>query len=376
MEPKDNLLSILQLLYRFRKKLIYLALVTFVVAAAITLMIPNYYKASTVFYPTSEDMTKPEAIFGGSDREIRFYGSDIELDRLIAMSQSPELLNHLVEEFDLTDRYGIPEGSKNWRSRLHNRLHKLYNVKKTQYDGVELSIEDTDPEVAAEMVISAREKISEIATDILKSAQNRMIQSLESNIAQNEILLHEIRDSLRTLRQRYGIYSVETQAEEYSSLLTQLESKLQKERTRYQKLSENSRIPRDTLAYFEANLMGMEEQYNYLTGEEGDEFTGLRRFNQGMGGIRILESRFTRENNQLSFDRIRLKNFQAAYETPYSAVFVLQEAFPPDEKSRPKRSLIVIGAMFFVLFFAVLGILIFNSIDQKTLERIKTGEQH
>lgn len=371
MEEKDNLISLASVLYRNRKRIILLGAVTFVVAAVITLLMPNYYKSTTLFYPTSEDLMKPEKIFGGSSSDLRFYGTDVEMDRLLAIAESPQVLDRLIDKFNLAERYGIKEGSRQWRSRLRNRLLKHYEVRKTRFDGIELSVEDTDPEVAAAMATAAREIISEMATSVIRTAQKRMINALEDNIGEKEFLVNEIRDSLRIVRERYGIFNVESQAEQFSGLITKLETDLQKERVRFETLSSNPRIPRDTLAYLEANLLGMEQQYRFLTGEGATELTGLQRFNQGMGVVAMLENRFFRENNQLGFDRLRLKNTRAAYEAPYDAVFVIQEAVIPDEKSRPKRSLIVLGAVFGAVVFYSLGLLLMHSIDLSVIERIR-----
>jgi len=372
MEQKDHLISLAAVLYKNRLRLLYIGIAAFVISAVISLTIPNRYQATTIFYPASEDMMKPEQLFGGSTSDLRFYGTDLEMDRLLAIAQSSAVLNYLIDEFDLSERYGIREGSRNWRSRLRKKLLKYYDVSKTRHDGLQLSIEDADPDVAAEMARRAREKISELATDVIKSAQGKMIATIESNIREKEDILGLIRDSLQILRQEYGIFSVETQAEQYSGMISKLESNLQRERVRFDQLSSNPRVPRDTIIYMEANLLGMEEQYRFLRGEEDLEApTGLMRFNKGMGLVKVLQNRFERENNQLAFDKIRLKNYQAAYNSPFSSVFVIQEAEPPDEKSWPRRSLIVLGAVFGALFLSALGLLVVESVDFKKLDRIR-----
>jgi capsule polysaccharide export protein KpsE/RkpR len=373
MEQNDKIASLLNVLYRNRNRLLILAAITFVVTAAIALTMPNYYKSETVFYPTSEDMMKPEMIFGGGDRDLRYYGTDLELDRLLSISESPHLLDFLIEEFNLAERYGIKDGSRERQSRLRNKLRKHYDVKKTRHGAVELSIEDTEPEVAAQMTRAAREKVSEIATSIIRTAQAEMIETIEKSIEEKETLLVEFKDSLRTLREKFGIFSAEAQAEQYSTIITKIETDLQKERVRFERLSANPNIPRDTIAYLEADLMGLEQQYRFLTGEGTEELTGLQRFNQGVGLVEIINNRFQRENTQLTYDRMRLKNVKAAYNAPYSAVFVLQEAIVPDQKSRPKRSIIVGGAVLGVLVFATFGLLLFHSIDPKLAERIRKG---
>ena len=374
MKEKDQVANIVSALYRNRKRLIYLGLIAFVISAAITLLMPNYYQATTVFYPTSEDLIKPEKLFGGAQTDLRFYGTDAEMDRLIAMAQSPELYDHLIEEFDLTERYGISKDSRQWRTRVRNQLDKNLTIRKTRFDGIELSIEDTDPEIAAQMANRARQRLASIAESVLKSAQRSMIETLEETVAEKEVMVSVLRDSLIRTRQYYGIYNIDAQSEHFAGLISQLETDLEKERVKFDILSANPRISRDTLTFIEANLRGMEQQYRFLT-ESGDEeeLSGLRRMNVGMPLIQMLQSQHYREYTQLDYDRMRLKNLRAAYRAPFKAVFVIQEAYPPDRKVRPKRSLIVLASVFFVVFFGTLGIVAAESIDKDAIKKITSS---
>ena len=370
MEGKDQIARIAISLYKNRKRLAYLGLIGFILSAAISLTLPNYYEASTVFYPSSEDLIKPEKLFGGAQTDLRFYGTDMEMDRLMSMAQSPELTDYLIDQFNLTERYNINKEERHWRSRVGNKLNKHINIKKTRFDGIELSVEDTDPEIAAQMANSARKKLADIAERVLKSAQKSMIKTLEQSIIEKEVVVSMLRDSLVATRQYFGIYNLDAQSEHFAGLISQLETGIEKERVRFEILSANPRISRDTISYLEANLRGMEQQYRFLTEGDKEQLSGLRRMNKGMPLIQMLQSQHYREYTQLDFDRMRLKNFRSAYNAPFNAVFVIQEAYPPDRKVRPKRSLIVFGSVFFVLFFGALGIIALESIDKESLKKI------
>ncbi|TVQ47131.1 MAG: hypothetical protein EA362_06935 [Saprospirales bacterium] len=373
MKEKDQIANIASALYRNRKRLIYLGLIAFVLSAAITLLMPNYYEATTVFYPTSEDLIKPEKLFGGAQTDMRFYGTDAEMDRLIAMAQSPELFDYLIEKFELTERYGIAPDSRQWRTRVRNQLDENLTIRKTRFDGIELSVEDTDPEIAAQMANSARERLASIAERVLKSAQKNMIETLDKTVMEKEVMVSILRDSLVRMRQYYGIYNLDAQSEHFAGLISQLETDLEKERVKFDILSANPRISRDTLTFMEANLRGMEQQYRFLTEGDEEQLSGLRRMNVGMPLIQMLQSQHYREYTQLDYDRMRLKNLRAANRAPFQAVFVIQEAYPPDRKVRPKRSLIVLASVFFVIFFGALGIVAIESIDKDTIKKITSS---
>ena len=78
MDNNTNLLSVLRTLFQWKWTILMVAVVTFIGTAAISLLLPNYFKASTVFYAASEDLAKPEVLFAerGSGIRSEYYGSE------------------------------------------------------------------------------------------------------------------------------------------------------------------------------------------------------------------------------------------------------------------------------------------------------------
>ena len=58
---------------------------------------PVYYRASTTFLAASPDQANPELLFGQGNLRTQYYGNANDIDRLITLAHSNELVEFLVE---------------------------------------------------------------------------------------------------------------------------------------------------------------------------------------------------------------------------------------------------------------------------------------
>jgi len=359
MENRDNLLGVIQTIYRWRKTIRNVCLLAVVGSVAVSLFLKNYYEAKTIFYPASPQLANPELMFGNTGQVTEYYGSDRDLDRLAEIAVGKEVEDYMVRRFNLYAYYGIDSSAKEGPHKVRKHLRKLYNAQKNKNDAIELSIEDTDPQRAADMANAARDKINEIGQRLTKNSQSKLLAAFEENIKRKQNELELLGDSLQRTQSRYGIYSANTQGEQISEQLAVAESEIVRSRAKLDILEKNPAIPRDTIAYIRANLNAYEQQRRQLMSKEatGDNMT-LKRYNEGMPQISVLQDLHFQSRKQLSYDLERYNQILAAYNTDIPALLLVEAAEAPLVKSRPKRSLIVIGALLAALLFTVLAALV------------------
>jgi len=231
----------------------------------------------------------------------------------------------------------------------------LYKVTKTSRDAIELEIEDQDPERAAQMARAAREKINDIALSLIRGTQNRSAESLRGEIANREENLREINTRLSEIRKQSGIYNTEAQSEALATLSTNLQGSISSTSAKLEAYRQRGgRGSRDSIAKYQIQLAGLESSRTTLD-------TQLVRLNESLGPIDNLEEERLRLNDALSKDRIRLKQFESVLRTDQRAIEVVEEAKTPVIKSRPMRSLIVVGAAILSFLFAVVGALLIDT---------------
>ncbi len=359
MSNRDNLLGVFSSIYRWRKAIRNICLITLIGSIVITLLLDNYYKATTIFYPASPELANPELIFGYTSKVTDYFGSDRDLDRLVEISVSNEVVDYMVSKFRLYDHYDIDSTSKEGPHKVRKRFRKLYSVLKNRNDAIELSIEDTDAQLAAAMANAARDKINAIGQRLIKNSQATLLATFEDNMTRKRTELAILGDSLNTLKKFYNIYDAGSQGGQLAQNLTKAESEIIRGRARLEILENNPLIPQDTIQYIKADVRAYERELARLTSPNvKDDRLNLERFNEGLPKVSILGDLHFQGRKQLSYDLERYNQIMAAYKTDIPALQLVEIAETPRIKSRPGRTVIVLASVVAAFFFSILGALI------------------
>ncbi|MEL7222069.1 MAG: Wzz/FepE/Etk N-terminal domain-containing protein, partial [Bacteroidota bacterium] len=194
---KTNLLDVLRSLFRWKKVILTACLIAAVGSAVIVLLLPVYYQATTIFFAASPDQAVPERLFGSAESAPEYYGNESDIDRLLTISESNELVDFLVDSFQLYDHYEIDKEGLKSQYNVRKYFLGLYEVSKTKRDAIELSVEDEDPEIAAAITTAARNQINVLGQSLIKEGQNRAIATFEDNIEAKEQQIRILNDTLK-----------------------------------------------------------------------------------------------------------------------------------------------------------------------------------
>ena len=377
MSNRDNLLGVFRTIYRWRKAIRNICLITLVGSIVFSLTLDDYYEASTIFYPASPDLSNPELIFGYIGQMTHYFGSDRDLDRLDEIANSNEVVDYMVKRFDLYNLYAFDSTSLKGRAKVRERFRSLYVAQKNKNDAMELSVEDTDRMRAAEMANAARDRINELEQRFVKNSQAKLLSAFDENIKRKNAELEMLGDSLRRLQTQYNLFNVTEQSEQLSTRLSNSESEIVRNRARLEVLEKNPLIPRDTVEYIKANLRAYERERERLMAPEisGDNFS-IKQYNEGLPKVSVLIDLHFQARKQLSFDLERYNQIKAAYNTDIPALQIVEVAEPPLLKSRPKRSILVLASVLTAFLFSVLGVLIAEAYRDFKWQDITTEKGH
>lgn len=354
MEQRDNLIGVVQTLWNWRKPILIVCLTAVVGTALISLLMSNYYKSTTVFLATSPDQAKPELLFGNGLNRVEYYGNANDIDRLLTIAESNELVEFLIDSFDLYEHYNInPKGARA-PFFVKQKFFSLYEVKKTKRDAIELSVEDRDKELAPKIANAAREKMDAIAQKLIKEGQRLAIETFAQEIQLKQSQLKILSDTVAALRSRYNVYNPVAQTESLTEQQSLTKSRLILNTTRLAVLRATAGVPRDTIIMLNALVKGLEEEVK-------DFETRMQLLNNGMGIVMTYEKQYYESNERLSQDLARLKIWRAAYEANIPATVLVENAEVPIVKSRPKRSILVIAAGAIAFIFSVIAILMIDA---------------
>lgn len=352
MEHKDNLLGVLKTLFKWKKQILYVCILAAVGSVVISLFLDNYYESYTTFYAASPDQALPEPV-GVEAGERKYYGESEDMDRVLTIAESNEVANFLIQKYNLYEHYDIDTTHRLAPFNVAKAFRSHYNVKKTKYDAIEIAVEDKEPEMAAAMANDARMKVEEIAQNLIKSNQKIKIGTYKIAIEEKLRQLDILGDSMQVVRKRYGVYNTITQSEGLSQQISRTESRLARERARFDILSKKRNTNRDTLSMINAMVGGMEKQIQTLQGL-------LDRFNLGVAKVELLEEIHEEASEQLSLDKERLKQLESINNSHINTIFLVEKGEVPIYKSRPKRSIICVAAVVIAFLLSVVAILIMD----------------
>ncbi len=367
MGHKENLLGVLETIFQFKRFILFTCLLVGVGAIITVLLVPVYYKSTTIFYAASQDVAMPEFIFGRTSQAMNYYGTDDDADRLMSIAKSSELANFLIDSFDLYKHYDIDRAGRLAPYYVRETLAGLFTIKRTKEDAIEISIEDEDKEMAANMVNAAREKISKIAQRLIKENQDKVLKTYKGNIEKNEKYLAALNDSLESIRKRFGIYNTLSQSENLADLISKTEAKLINNKAVLQVFNAAQGINPDTITFLKAKINGFEKELVNLNGK-------MDTFNKGMSKVDALTSEHEEIVTQLSGDGLRYNQLKSAHESIFPTTLLVESGSVPIVKSRPQRMLIVVLSVIIAFIFSLIGVLVYDTYKEVNWRQIIHAE--
>ncbi len=356
MKHNENLVGTLRTIWHWRKRIAQVVAFSVLISVGVSFFLHDYYKSTTVFYAASPDLFKPEQLFGGS-KSVDYYGTDADIDRLLTIAKSNELVEYMVRKFNLYTHYDIDSTKKKAPFKMKEAFFSLYEVQKSKYDAIELSVEDVNAAFSAEMANEARNKIDEIAQNLIKSSQKKLMESVQQDIVDRQRDLVVLGDSLSGLRKKYGIYDLSS-GEVLAGKVAEAESNFSRNKAKLTSLEKEPGVKRDTIAMIRANLRGYEEELHELTSDSSKSNFNIKRFNEGISLVTVVSQMHGAARDQLSRDVNRIGELKAAYDNKISATHLIETATEPVQKERPKRSIIVLVSALAAFLFSCIGVLL------------------
>jgi capsule polysaccharide export protein KpsE/RkpR len=352
MANDTSLISIIAVLNKW-KKAIFLSVATIGIITAIVLFLkPDYYKAETVFYAANPDLAEPSPL-GYSDKRSYVFGTGEDLDRLFSIVTSEETIQYLIDKFNLYQHYGIDSTSQSGRHKMRLAFKDNYSVAKSKYDAIVLAVEDTNPKLAADIANHARDYSDSIAQKLFKNAQGLSMNTNKQNIINQEQIVNKLIDSIKRLKIQYQIIEPSYQARALSDEIVKAQGNLAEAKAKAM-FYKNYESKRDSFIKFQANAAGYVDKINQL---EKNHIS----FDKGVNELKRLEQEYGRASDQVSIMKEKDKLISASYLNKFVAVHVVDRAYVPDYKSRPKRAILILASMLIASLAAVSGALMLES---------------
>lgn len=309
-----SLSALFKIIWRNKRLLSTIALVTLIVSSVISLVLTEYYKSSAVIFPARINSLSlnESAIKRGN---ISDFGQEEEAEQLLQIINSEAVQGLVIEENDLYDHYEIDQSEKYARSKIRQTYNGYVTAKRTKYNSIDISVIDEDPIMAAIIANS----ISEF-TDTVK---NRMIQD----------------------RAKTSMTMIDMENGRLEKVLISLKAELDS----LQELGVMGNLERASLL----------EAYGSARGEVANRLSRQLDINRSLGDEYDTK---TKERDLVLEQMARFRNFRnqfvadAGIDIPQK--FVVDRAVPADKKAYPVRWLIVAGSIFSIIMFTLILLIV------------------
>lgn len=353
--------DVLRYVLRFKWLIIGSAAIAAIVGYLYAYSLPPYYKSTVNCVPPSSDVGGLGGALGGISSTLKdiglskLGGKSGESYELIALLFSRTIRDSMISQFDLRNEYGLAgkpmdDVRDEFEDNMEVNLHAEGNY--------EISMWSKDPKKAVTMCTHFVSHVNEIANRIARTEATKNAAYLETRVGMMDSTLGALTDSLSQYSRQYRVYSPLDQASASAKALAEVKGELLKQETVLGILEQNYGKTDPQVRNAAAIVERLKTQYEEAQTKPG--FAGNFALSDAAGiGAEYLRmyaefEAFTKLKAFLlpSLEQARLDMNKTA-----PVLLVVDEPIPAEEKDKPRRMVIALGAgvgMFVTMLIALL----------------------
>lgn len=315
-----NSTALLRSLWSYRKIILIVGVVAFILSAIAAFLITPKFKATAIIYPPVANQASKELITENKQEGLTVFGETEEAEQFLQILSSRTLKDSVIARLNLMEYWDIKLSNIHKMHEVYTRFDQNIRTKPTQYQSVIIEVMDRDPEMAARIANA----VVDVSDTLMRSAKSQVAKkALAALEAQYNKGLEEMKaaeDSLTFVMQQ-GVVHLKKQAEQYYKDYTK------------------------ALLTNDKKAIGILEKQIKPLQEYGSRYERYRNEVQDMA-------------LQLTELKLSLKVLRVEAEQSIPSQFVIDRAVAPDKKAYPKRSIVIVLSTLSALFFAVFAIVV------------------
>ncbi len=315
-------------LYRNIRLLVIVGITAAVLSAIASFLIQEKYKSSVIMFPTTTNSISKALldVNNNGKKDVLEFGEEEQAEQLLQILNSDEIRNRVIQKFDLRKHYDLKPDEKYVNTKLQKEFEDNVTFSRTEYMAVEIEVLDHSPDTAALIANYIAELVDTLKNNMRKKMANEALQIVKHEYESFKAYVQNIEDSLTKLRM-LGVNDYESQVER---LTEQLGIAIVKNN--------------------QSAVRQLQERLDKLS-KYGGAYVALRD---------LLEH----ETEKLSQLRTRYEQAKVDATANLENKFIVNKAYPAEKKSYPIRWLIVFVSVLAAELFAIILILIKDSVKR------------
>jgi len=360
-------LGLLVILAKRKTVIIGLPLVAGLVALAITFLVPNVYTASTIVLPPQPNQSSAAAMIGQLGNLAGLAGSQLAIknpsELYVTMLRSRTVADALIGRFDLKNRY-----RRDTTPATRRALASATDVNVGKDGAISIHVDDTDPKHAAALANAYVDELFKLTQTlaITEASQRRLFFEKQLQVAKKELAQAEA--GFRQTQETTGLIKLDEQGRAIIEGIARLQAQVAAKEVQLGAMRSFITETNPDYILAQKELAGLRTQ---LARAEHDQKKKGGRVLMATDSIpeagleyarKIRDVKYYETVFELLAKHYELAKIDEARDT--SIVQVLDRAVEPEEKSKPKRALIVTVSAFLALAWAILWVLLRESAER------------
>jgi tyrosine-protein kinase Etk/Wzc len=372
-ETEVSLLDMLVLLLGRKRFIVRFVLGSALLASIISLLLPVRYEAKIVLLPPMQNSSIGSSLMGqmgglgalGSLASLASgsLGLKNPADMYVAFLTSRTVEDAMIQRFGLMKEYHEKRMSDT-RKEFERRTTAVAGTK----DGlIRLSIEDRDPKRAAELANGYVEEFRKLSASLAITEAARRRLFFEQQVQQAKDKLTEAEDAMTKTEESTGVLQIDSQARALIESAAILRAQVVAKQVQIEGMRSFATDDNPNLILAKQELVALQSQLQHVAGSQSDTGSDI---NLSKGRVTQSGMEYLRRYRDLKYQEtvfeLLAKEFEIAKldeAREGSIVQVVDAAVPPDRRSSPHRTLIVMASTVVAFFVAVFWVWLRERLD-------------
>jgi len=370
-EIEVSVLDLLVLLVGRKRFIVRFVLGAVVLSIVVSLLLPIRYEAKVVLLPPQQNSSIGSALMGqlgnlgalGSLASLTGGGLGLKnpADMYVSLLTSRTVEDAMIERFGLMKEYRVKLMSDT-RKELERRTTAIAGTK----DGlIRLTIEDRDPKRAAELANGYVEEFRKLSASLAITEAARRRLFFEQQVQQAKDKLTEAEEAMAKTQQATGVLQIDSQARALIESAAVLRGQVVAKQVQIEGMRSFATDDNPSLVLAKQELAALQSQLEQLAGSQSDTGSDI---NLSKGRVTQSGMEYLRRFRDLKYQETVFELLAKEYEIAKldearegAIVQVVDAAVPPDKKSSPHRTMIVMATTILSFFVAAFWVFLRES---------------
>ncbi len=375
-EDEINLVDLLLVLLKRKGMIFSIVFAAIALSVAVSLLLPVKYTATARILPPQESspgisglLSQAGGALGGLAGSI--IGGKSTPDLYVGILKSRTVADALIKKFNLKELY-----DEEYMENVYDKLANCTDIQVSRKDQIiSVAVEDEDPQRAADMANAYVDALDRINRSVNITEGQRKRIFLEDRLKKVKQDLTKAESELRQFQEKYKLVAINEQAKAAIEGAAKIKGEIVAAQTELEVLKQFGTERQNEAVMLKSRIAELQRQLARIesgdSGKSDDDFyIPFKELPQlGMQLARLMrEAKIQEKVFELLTSQYELAKIEEAKDV--NTIQILDKAVPPDKKSSPKRSLIVILSTVIAFFMAV-----FLAFFMEYLDRLKTEDR-